>query len=96
MAAEYVTLPEWTYPESGDRSIYAFATALAVTDNENRWLKLTADQQRIFAGRVLWGRQSVGLFDGQLLVSRTVCFGTDRNMVPVTADDWNTKQKIEA
>lgn len=80
MTARYVSLPDWTMPHAGDRNLYSLAAALALAGLENRWIKLTAATQRALIGDARFGKQSVGLFDGQLLVSRSVCYGTDRDI----------------
>jgi hypothetical protein len=73
---EYVTLPTWTY-EGASKDWYTLGAALVLADLENRWVKLNAATQRVVLGDNRFGRQSVGIFDGELKVTRRVCFGTD-------------------
>ncbi len=76
----YVTLPDWVLPEANNRNLYSLAAALTLAGLEGRWIKLTADTQRALIGDARFGRQSIGLFDGELMVARSVCFGTDRDI----------------
>lgn len=74
--AKYVELPTWTYA-GARQDVATLGCALALAGLENRWVKLTAAQQRAIMGRVEFGKQSVGIFDGQMMVTRQVCFGLD-------------------
>ena len=78
-AASFATLPAWTLPAPADRGLYALGAALALAELENRWVKLSAATQRAVIGSNKFGKQSIGIFDGSLMVSRSVCFGTDRD-----------------
>jgi len=69
-------IAEWTY-KGASKDWYSLAAALTLSGLENRWLKLSADTQRAILGANVIGKQSVGLFDGVLMVTRKVCFGTD-------------------
>lgn len=70
------TLPEWTY-KGAKPDLYTLAAALVLAGYENKWVKLTAATQRAVVGEARFGKQSVGLWDGELMVTRRVCFGTD-------------------
>jgi len=76
--ATYITLPEWTYA-GAQQDLYTLGAALVLAGYENKWVKLTAKQQRAILGDARIGKQSVGIFDGELMVTRSVCFGTDRD-----------------
>lgn len=69
-------LPEWTY-QGARQDLYTLAAALVLAGYEGQWVKLTAATQRAVLGDVRFGRQSVGLFRGELMVTRRVCYGTD-------------------
>lgn len=75
----FTQLPEWVFPAADSRSVYALAAALALSNNENKWLYLAADTQRRLMGRTV-GRMKIALIDGVLMTSRSVCFGTDRDI----------------
>lgn len=82
----YVTLPRWTF-EGAQPDLYTLGSAIALAGFEDRWIKLTAEQQREVIGDARFGKQSIGLFKGELWVTRSVCFGTDRDTrhVPPTS-----------
>lgn len=69
---ERIELPAWTLDRSG---WYGLAAALTLSDQENKWVKIPAKQQRAFG--LDFGKQSVGLFGGELKITRSVAFGTD-------------------
>lgn len=79
----FTQLPEWVFPTTEAPSVYSFAAALALSQNENRWHYFSADTQRRVLGRFV-GRMKLGLFDGELLYSRKVCFGTDSDSGPLS------------
>jgi hypothetical protein len=78
-----VTLPAWTY-EGADKGLYTLAAALTLAGLENRWVKLSAAQQRAILGEVRFGKHSVGIFDGVIKGSYSCAFGTDREVYLVT------------
>jgi hypothetical protein len=78
-AASFTALPAWTMPSHKDKGLYALAAALTLANMENRWVKLSADTQRAVIGCNRFGKQSIGLFDGQLMITRSVAYGTDRD-----------------
>lgn len=69
-------IPDWTYA-GAPRDWYTLGAALALANLENRWIKVSAAQQREILGKVMFGKQSVGMFDGELRLTRKVAFGTD-------------------
>lgn len=69
-------LPEWTY-KGARQDLYTLATALVLAGYENKWVKLAAATQRAVLGEARFGKQSIGLFNGELMITRRVCFGTD-------------------
>lgn len=79
----FTKLPEWAFPAASDRNVYALAAALTLTNNEGKWLYLSADTQRRLMGRVV-GRMKIGLMDGTLMTSRSVCYGTDSDRGYIT------------
>lgn len=70
------TLPEWTF-KGAQQDLYTLAAAIVLAGYEGKWVKLTATTQRAVLGEARFGKQSIGLFDGELMVTRRVCFGTD-------------------
>lgn len=75
----FTELPAWVFPAIESRSVYALAAALALAELENRWVYLSAGTQRRLMGRTV-GRMKIGMFNGELMTSRSVCFGTDRDI----------------
>lgn len=78
----FAELPAWTY-EGATPSWYTLATAICLAGLEGKWIKLSAATQRAVLGANWIGKQSVGLFDGELQISRKVCFGTDSHRFTV-------------
>jgi hypothetical protein len=74
---KFTQVSEHLFPNANDRNLYSLAAALTLSGLENRWVKLNAATQRALIGDARFGKQSIGLFDGQLMVTRKVCFGTD-------------------
>lgn len=74
----YVCLPRWTF-DGAQLDLYTLGAAIALAGLEDRWIKLTAAHQRELIGDARFGKQSLGLFKGELWVTRSVCFGTDRD-----------------
>ena len=72
----FTQIPAWTF-ENTSKDWYSLAAALVLAGLENKWVKLSADTQRAILGGNRIGKQSVGIFDGELKVTRKVCFGTD-------------------
>ena len=91
MKATTITIPSWAIEENA--GIYGLATALALTNNEEKWVKIRAADQRKLFGYVPFGKRSIGLFDGQLQTMETVCFGTDCNWRPVYAAEFDNGRK---
>jgi len=79
----FTELPEWVTPSTEAPSVYSFAAALTLTNNENRWHYFSADTQRRFLGRFV-GKMKLGIFDGELRYSRKVCFGLDYDGGPLS------------
>lgn len=88
MSNPYIELPEWTYADS-DNSIYSFVSAVCLSGQEGKWFKLKAEDQRRITGKNRFNRLSIGVFDGQLHIGRSVCFGTDFNIVHVIPEMWD-------
>jgi hypothetical protein len=72
----FTAIPAWTYANC-KKDWYTLGAALTLAKLENKWIKLSAATQRAIFGDVRLGKQSVGIFDGELKVTRKVCFGTD-------------------
>ncbi len=87
---KFAQIPVWAYAE-GDKSWYQLAAALVLSGNENKWVKLDAKTQRAILGNPWLGKQSVGIFDGQLMVSRVVCFGTDSDTRYINPSNLNSR-----
>lgn len=75
----FATLPAWVFPTTEKPCVYTLAAALALLNLENRWLYLSAETQRRILGRVV-GRMKIGMWDGVLMTSRRVCYGTDSDI----------------
>lgn len=68
-------IPAWCI--SGARGFAAFVSALALAEMENKWLRISAAQQRALFGFVPFGKRAI-LSDGNTVrAAKSICFGTD-------------------
>ena len=82
-------IAEWTY-KGASKDWYTLASALVLSGLENKWVKLSAATQRAILGANIIGKQSIGIFDGELNVTRKVCFGTDSDTRAVNPANCNS------
>jgi hypothetical protein len=85
-AADFTTFPEYLFPINPDaRGLEALATAMTLTHNEDKWIRLSAETQKRMLGRNFFGHKRVRLYAGQLQATWKVCFGTDYEIVDINA-----------
>jgi hypothetical protein len=71
-------------------SKYEIAAKVAVEGIERRWLKMTAAEQKDVFGAYVFGKQSLWIDaegQGELIVHRSCCFGTDGMTARFSFDD---------
>jgi hypothetical protein len=74
--AEYVEIPTWAV-DSEHKGASAFAAALALTNNEGKWIRLSAATQRKLLGYAVFGKQHFLVEHDRVNVSRKSAYGTD-------------------
>ena len=73
---DFVEIPDWAIdPKRHDGA--AVASALALTNNEGKWVRLTAESQRRLLGYPVFGKQKIYATSAEVKVSRKCAFGTD-------------------
>lgn len=83
-------LPSWAISETGDFA--SFVSALALAGMENRWVRISAKQQRQFFGFAPFGKRAV-LSDGNTIrVLKIVSFGADIDERVFSRSDFNSRR----
>lgn len=72
---KFAEFSAWSMQANG--GMYALAAALALNGLEGKWVKMCAADQRKLFGCAPFGKQSIGMFGGELKITRKVCYGTD-------------------
>lgn len=78
-SAVVVSVPAWVKPDQPISN--ALYEAAALMEIENKWVRMSADDQRALLGFPVFGRQAFMVRDdGVVEVARSTCFGADYEM----------------
>lgn len=76
-SAVVISLPDWVKPDQANSS-GALYEAAALMGIENKWVRMSAADQRALMGFPVFGRQAFMVReDGIVEVARSTCFGAD-------------------
>lgn len=73
---KFESIPEWTY-EGKKPNIYTFFESIALAGLEDKWIRISADDQRKILGYPVFGKREIRVNDGYVESIIKVCFGTD-------------------
>jgi hypothetical protein len=90
---KFADLPEWVIDPNSRPDRYSVAAAFMLADLSDKWVRLTADSQRLVFGANLFGKCQLKVDDNGLKVTRKVCFGID---FVCTWFDWETLERVIA
>lgn len=76
---KFADIESWTY-EGNEPSVFTFVTSIALSSLEDKWIRLSAETQRKLLGFPVFGKMEFKVTDGDVLTSKSVCFGTDREI----------------
>ncbi|SFB19838.1 hypothetical protein [Azotobacter beijerinckii] len=77
---KFVEIPTWAIPDKAD--YLALFETIALAGLEGSWIRLSAATQRAVIGHAVFGKQEFRVnADGSVDVCRSVCFGTDCEIV---------------
>jgi hypothetical protein len=73
---KFAVIPDWAMPDKpGARALFEVAALAGI---ENKWVRLSAAQQRQVIGSPVFGKQQLRANDdGTVDVMRSTCFGAD-------------------
>jgi hypothetical protein len=84
-ATEFAAIPAWALPTSAGH--LSFFETIALAGLEGVEIRLSAADQRKLLGFPVFGKQAITVTaDGTVLVSRSTCFGTDRETAEYSAE----------
>lgn len=79
-------IPAWCISEAS--GFAAFVSALALAEMENKWLRISAAQQKALFGFVPFGKRAILSNGNTVRVAKTVCFGADLDEQIFTASNF--------